>query len=80
MLCPDCRLTQTIVYPLSVDALKVLRWLQDNDFITISRLKIEPKLSHELERVSRNYIKYLLEREVKSVAWLDSLKQSTQLI
>ena len=77
ILCPDCQPSQIIVYPLSIDALKVLRWLQDSDFATISRLKMEPKLSHELERVSRNYIEYLLEREIKSVTWLDSLREQT---
>src|SRR3989304_5182432 len=39
ILCPDCQLSQHIVYPLSVDALKVLRWLQDSNFDTVSRLK-----------------------------------------
>lgn len=75
ILCPDCRLSQNMVYPLSVDALKVLRWLQDNDFETVSRLKMEPELSREIEMVNRNYIRYLLEREVKSVTWLDSLRE-----
>lgn len=75
ILCPDCRLRQNLVYSISVDALKVLRWLQDSDFDTVSRLKMEPELSRELEMVNRNYIRYLLEREVKSVAWLDSLRE-----
>jgi len=76
ILCPDCRLSQHLVYAVSVDALKVLRWLQDNDFETVSRLKMAPELSRELEMVNRNYIRYLLEREVKSVAWLDSLRET----
>lgn len=75
MLCPDCRLSQNMVHPLSVEALKVLRWLQDSDFDTVSRLQMETELSQELEMVNRNYIKYLLEREVKSVNWLDSLRE-----
>ena len=75
ILCPDCRLRQNLVYSISVDALKVLRWLQDSDFDIVSRLKMEPELSRELEMVNRNYIRYLLEREVKSVAWLDSLRE-----
>ena len=78
-LCPDCRVSQNAVSPLPVDALKVLRFLQDNDFDTASRLKLEPALSQELERTIRNYIKYLLEREVKSVAWLDSLRAEAEV-
>ena len=75
MLCPDCSQSQPLTYPLSVNALKVLRLLQGSDHNTISKLKINPELSRELEGVMRYYLKYLLEREVKSVAWLDTLRK-----
>ena len=74
MLCPDCCQTQPSTHPLSVNALKVLRLLQGSDYSTTSRLKIDQALSRELETVIRNYLKYLLEREVKSAAWLDTLR------
>ncbi|MFC2014937.1 DNA repair protein RecO [Chloroflexota bacterium] len=73
-LCPDCRLTQSLTYPLSVNALKVLRLIQVSDYSIVSRLKIDHELFRELENLMRNYLRYLLEREVKSVAWLDALK------
>jgi len=75
MLCPDCRQNQPLSYPLSVNALKVLRLLQSSDYTSVSRLKMSRELSRELEIVLRGYIKYLLEREIKSVAWLDTLKE-----
>ncbi|MBI2847773.1 MAG: DNA repair protein RecO [Chloroflexi bacterium] len=75
VLCPDCRHSQNTVYHLSVDALKVIRWLQDNDLSSVIRLKTDFELSRELEKVMREYIKHLLEREIKSAAWLDSLKE-----
>ena len=74
VLCPRCSPSQFYAYSLSVDALKVLRFLQDSDYDTCSRLKIEPELSQEIEGVMRNYLKYILEREVKSATWLDSLR------
>ncbi len=74
MLCPNCSQSQPLTYPLSVNALKVLRLLQNYNYNTVSKLKINPELSRELEGVMRDYLKYLLEREVKSVAWLDTLK------
>ncbi|MBA7643709.1 DNA repair protein RecO [subsurface metagenome] len=77
-VCPNCSQSQTLTYPLSVNALKVLRFFQNNDYETSSRLKMNPELSQELETVMRNYIKYLLEREVKSAAWRDSLRGQTQ--
>jgi len=74
VLCPDCSQSQPLTYPLSVNALKVLRLIQSSDYSTVGRLKVDQQLSNELEAIVRNYIKYLLEREVKSVAWLDTLK------
>ncbi|MBI4267606.1 MAG: DNA repair protein RecO [Chloroflexi bacterium] len=75
MLCPDCRQNQPSASPISVNALKVLRLLQGSDYDTISRLKVNEGLSRELEMAVRDYLKYLLEREVKSIAWLDSLRK-----
>jgi DNA repair protein RecO (recombination protein O) len=77
MLCPSCRLNQPLTHSVSVTALKVLRLLQSSDYSTVVRLKMNPELSHQLEKVMRDYLKYLLEREVKSVAWLDTLKSSS---
>jgi DNA repair protein RecO (recombination protein O) len=78
MLCSTCRQRQPFSYPLSAEAQKVLRSLQNSDYDTISKLKISPKLAHQLEMVMRNYLIYLLEREVKSVAWLDTLRGQTK--
>jgi len=75
MLCPNCRQTQPLTYPLSVNALKVLSLLQSSDYTTASKLRMNPELSHQLEGVMRHYLKYLLEREVKSTVWLDSLRK-----
>ncbi|MFC2011993.1 DNA repair protein RecO [Chloroflexota bacterium] len=76
MLCPNCSRSQFSTYALSVNALKVMRLIQSSDYGTVGRLKLNPELSCELEGVMRGYIRYLLEREVKSTAWLDTLKGS----
>jgi len=77
MLCPNCSQSQPISYPLSASAQKVLLLLQNNDFSLASGLKIDPGLSRQLEMVMRNYLRYLLEREIKSAAWLDTLREQT---
>ena len=74
MLCPSCSQGQPLTYPVSVNALKVLRLLQSSDYSTVVKLKMTPELSHQLEGVMRDYLKYLLEREIKSAAWLDTLR------
>ncbi len=78
MLCPSCRRSQPYSYPLLVEAQKGLQLLQSSDYDTASRLKISPELSRQLEMVMRNYLRYLLEREVKSAAWLDTLRGQTR--
>ena len=75
MLCPHCSPTQPFTYPLSLNAQKVLRLLQNSDYNTVNRLKIDSKLSVELEKVMCVYLKYLLEREIKSAAWMDALRK-----
>ena len=74
VLCPVCSQSQPLIHPISVNTLKVLRFLQTSDYDTAAKLKMDPELSHQLEIVMRDYLKYLLEREVKSAAWLDSLR------
>ena len=75
VLCSECSYkSASILFSLSVNSLKVLRFFQNNDYETASRLKVPPELSSELERIMRGYIRYLLEKDLKSVAWLDSLK------
>jgi DNA repair protein RecO (recombination protein O) len=74
-LCPACGANQPFARPISVDALKVLRFIQRNDYSAVGRLKINSALSRELEDITRSYLKYLLEREVRSANWLDELKE-----
>jgi len=75
VLCPGCRQSQPLTHPLSVNALKVLRLLQIDDYSTVRRLKMNPGLSRELEQVIKHYLRYLLERDVKSAAWLDTVRR-----
>jgi DNA repair protein RecO (recombination protein O) len=73
VLCPSCSKDRNLIYTLSVNAIKILRILQNEDFAYVSKLKIGTELAYEIKEVIRRYIRYLLEREVKSVSWLDNL-------
>lgn len=74
-LCPGCAENESVVRPISVDALKVMRFLLSSDHTSAGRLRISPDLSWELEQLIREYIRYLLERELKSTEFLDRLRQ-----
>jgi DNA repair protein RecO (recombination protein O) len=75
VLCPVCGMKQPFAFGITVNAVKVLRFMQDNEPQEVMRLKINPGLARELENITRGYLKYLLEREVKAAAWLDELRE-----
>jgi len=74
-LCPDCGRNEPEVRPISVDALKVMRFLISSDYASAGRLRMSRDLSQEVAQLIRWYIRYLLEREVKSLAFLEHLQE-----
>lgn len=74
VVCSNCGKKEQLVCPISVDAIKVMRFLVKNNISSASRLKTSTDLSHELEQLIRQYIRHILEREVKSVEFLDRLR------
>jgi len=75
VLCPQCRGKEPLARPVSLNALKVMRFIGKSDYIKAGKLKLNVELSRELEQLMRYYIRYLLEREVKSVEFLDRLRR-----
>ena len=87
LLCPHCSSEENRQYkqigatpprlflPLSVGALKVLRLWQSCDYPTARRVRVKPELSRELERVLCEYTGCVLQRELKSLAWLKELRK-----
>jgi DNA repair protein RecO (recombination protein O) len=75
LLCPDCNLSQPFSYPLSVKAQNFLRLLQDEEYESVGQIELESDLDREIENVISGYFKYLLEMDVKSAAWLDTMRQ-----
>jgi DNA repair protein RecO (recombination protein O) len=66
--------------PLSLNALKVLRFLQTRDYDTVRMLRVRPPLHTEVETVMLRYITYLLERNLKSVDFLQHLRHQMQVV
>lgn len=75
ILCFNCGQEDPSAYCISVEVLKVLRLWQRCDYATARRVVLKSELALELEQVMHGYIKYLLQREVKSIAWLGELKK-----
>ncbi len=75
VLCPQCRQSQMVAYPLTADTLRVLQFLQDNDYDTARHLKVSSDLSRHVATLMRDYLRYLLERDLKSADWLDTIRE-----
>ncbi|MEK7681384.1 MAG: DNA repair protein RecO [Chloroflexota bacterium] len=75
VLCPRCRDQEPVVRPLSLNALKVLRLLDRGDYAEAARLRISAELAGEVEQALRQYIWYLLEREVKAISFMDRVRR-----
>ena len=75
ILCPRCGEDDSHTVPLSLNALKVLRFLQTREWELCRRLNLSPPLHTELERILHNYIVFILERNLKSVAFLYRLRR-----
>ena len=75
VLCPQCREREPLSRTVSLNALKVMRFIDKSDYVKAGKLKLNAELSRELEQLIRYYIRYLLEREVKSVEFLDRLRR-----
>lgn len=79
VLCPRCGEGRSEATPLSLNALKVLRFLQTRDYDTIRQLRVRPPLHAELETIMLRYITYILERGLKSVDFLQHLRRQMQV-
>jgi DNA repair protein RecO (recombination protein O) len=75
VLCPRCGYDRVGTQELSLNALKVLRFLQTRDWETCRLLRLTPASLAEVERVMGDYITYYLERRLKSVDFLQRLRQ-----
>lgn len=76
VLCPRCAPSDRTALPISLGAFKLLRFLQAQPHTAIERLTLSQQLRDEAERLLRAYLRSILERDLKSVEFLDEVRQS----
>ena len=79
---PDCVGQREMMYehardvqPISLNALKVLRYLQTRGWESVRTLRLSADAHAEVEALMQRYIAHHLERNLKSVEFLKTLKQ-----
>lgn len=80
LICKDCFEIDKESLKISFECLKVLNFLEDNIFENIERLKIEKKLSLEVEKVLDLFIRFTLDRECKAKKLLCDVETLKTLI
>jgi DNA repair protein RecO (recombination protein O) len=73
VLCRACGYPDMSARTISVNALKVLRFWLRSGFATASRVKLSVELTREIKSLMREHIRYILEKQLKSIEWMDTL-------
>jgi DNA repair protein RecO (recombination protein O) len=76
VLCPRCAAGDRAALPMSLGAFKLLRFLQAQPLEAIERLNISASVREEAEQLLRAYIRRILERDLKSVAFLEEVNNT----
>ena len=71
-LCPNC--SHLWAFPISVNALKVLRLLHRSDWGQVPRFQLDTRLHTEMERAMHGLIRFHLERDMQSWSFLEMLR------
>jgi DNA repair protein RecO (recombination protein O) len=74
-VCPECGVITPRVRPLSLRALKVLRYLQTRTPDVIEQLSLGAQVHAECEHLLHDVLSFYLERRLKSAAFLERLRR-----
>ncbi len=74
VLCPRCAPRQPGARPVSVNAQKVLRFLDRSEPADVRRLRVGPATHAEIERLLLDYLEYTYERQFSSTGFLRRMR------
>lgn len=74
VLCPNCGLAAPEARPISLSALKYLRYFQRSAYSDTARASIPLPIYREMEALIQGYLTYLLERGLNTPAFLNRVR------
>ena len=77
-LCPLCHPTDAHIMPLSVQALKVLRFLDRASLPELPMLRVPGGLQEEIKGLLSVTLKYWLDKEIRSKRFIEHLERTRQ--
>ena len=79
VVCPACSASHPGAIDLSLNALKVVRFLSTATVSSATAVRVIPPLHRELAAIMDAYLRYTLERELRSAAFLRSVAHTRPL-
>ena len=79
-VCSACADQSLRLAPLSLNALKVLRLLEKGSFQDAARVRLSGELSLELQTCLEDYVRYVVERDVRSAHFVESLRLLPRIV
>jgi DNA repair protein RecO (recombination protein O) len=76
VLCPRDAAADRTALPLQLATFKLLRYVQQQPFEVLSQMQISSAVRQEAETMMRAYLRHILERDLKSVAFLEETLHS----
>lgn len=76
MLNPKCRDSHRDAGSVTVNALKVLRFLNEREYEEVDHLRLSPQVQGEVEYLLHYYLTHWLERNLKSIDFLNTLRSN----
>ena len=77
-LCTECNPAAARVWPLSLQALKVLRLLQRGRLTEIVSLRASTPLAQEIKFLLTTTVTYWLDKEIRSTSFLEQLQRESR--
>ena len=74
VLCRECGERDDSAGEISLEALKVLRYLGRHNIAASQRLRLRKAVTAEMQRLLQSYITYTLERELRSIKFLNQVE------
>ena len=74
MLCPRCATADPGAVPISLPAFKALRFMQREPLDAVLQLRLGVELRRELEDLLKRTIRPILERDLKSISFVNAVR------
>jgi DNA repair protein RecO (recombination protein O) len=74
VICPNCTDDSLRLAPLSLNGLKMLRLIERGSFEDASRIRLSGELALELQTCLGDYVKYVMERDVRTARFVESVR------